>query len=178
MARAGAGDRVAAGLLVTRHADRVFAVCYRLLGARDAAEDAAQETFLRLWTNAARWRAGEAKLATWLYRVASNVCLDRLRRRGREAPEDAAPERADDAPLADEQMAAADRRAVVAEAVAKLPDRQRQALVLSHYEELSNGETAEIMEISVEAVESLLARARRNLKQALAGRRGELMQAG
>ena len=152
-------------------------VCYRMLGERAAAEDATQETFLRLWTNAARWepRRG-ASLRAWLTRVAMNICLDRLRRRAREAPADAAPESADDAPRADEAMIAADARDAVAAAIAGLPPRQRQAIVLCHYEERSNIEAAEIMETSVEAMESLLARGRRALRAALAPRRNELME--
>ena len=167
VARAGRGDRIAASTLVVRHADRVFAVCRRMLRERAAAEDAAQETFLRLWTNAARWRPTGAKFETWLYRVAWNVCLDRLRRSGREVGEEAAPERADEAPSAVDRLIADERRAAVEEALAALPERQRMAVILRHYQELSNIETAATMEISVEALESLLSRARRTLKARL-----------
>lgn len=145
-----------------------MAICYRMLGERSAAEDAVQETFLRLWTNAHQWRPQGAKFSSWLIRVAMNQCLDRLRRSGREAPEDAAPERADDAPAADERMEADEQAVVVRAAVAGLPERQRQAIILSHYEEMSNIEIADIMETSVEAVESLLGRGRRQLRVQLA----------
>lgn len=176
--RAGRGDRTAAGELILRHSDRVMGVCYRMLGERAAAEDAAQETFLKLWRNAAKWEPRGAKFSTWLYRVASNVCLDRLRRGGREAPEEAAPERIDDAPHADERLMAADRAAAVHAAIAQLPERQRLAIALCHYEELSNIEAAAVMETTVEAVESLLGRARRGLRRTLAPMREELLEGG
>lgn len=176
VARAGRGDRTAAGALVLRHTDRIFAVSLRMLGDRAAAEDATQETFLRLWKHAARWKPQGAKFETWLYRIAMNICFDRLRRRGRELPEDAAPERADPEPRADEQMASNERRAAVEAALAELPERQRLAITLCHYQEMSNIEAAALMEVSVEAVESLLARARRALRDRLAPRREELLE--
>lgn len=174
VARAGRGDRLAASALVVRHSDRVMAASWRLLGDRASAEDAAQETFLRLWTSAARWRPQGAKFETWLIRVATNVCLDRLRRRGREAPADAAPELADRAPTAEARLMAEDRRRVVLDALGRLPERQRAAIELCHYQELSQAEAAEALSISVEALESLLARARRALRDALTARRDEL----
>jgi RNA polymerase sigma-70 factor (ECF subfamily) len=163
-------------MLVLRHTDRIFAASYRMLGDRAGAEDAVQETFLRLWKNAARWKPQGAKFETWLYRVAMNVCLDRLRKRGREAPEEAAPEQVDSSPRADQQMISEERRAAVERALAGLPERQRLAITLCHYQELSNIEAAEIMEISVEAMESLLARGRRTLRDLLWERRGELTE--
>lgn len=176
VARAGRGDRAAASALVLRHTNRIFAASYRMLGERAGAEDAVQETFLRLWKNAARWKPQGAKFETWLYKVAMNVCLDKLRKRGREAPEEAAPERADASPGADEQLISEERRVAVDSALAGLPERQRLAITLCHYQELSNVEAATIMEISVEAIESLLARGRRALRDALFMRRGELME--
>lgn len=176
VARAGRGDRAAASALVLRHTDRIFAACYRMMGERAGAEDAAQETFLKLWKHAGAWRPQGAKFETWLYRVAMNACLDRLRKRGREAPEEAAPEQADSALRADESLAAQERANAVKAALDALPERQRLAIALCHYQELSNIEAAEVMEISVEAVESLLARGRRSLRAALAGQRDELLE--
>ena len=118
-----------------------------------------QETMLRLWRIAPDWQADRAALGTWLYRVASNLCIDRLRRR-RELGSDAVPELADDAPgpVAPARGRATGPRRCDA-ALAALPDRQRLAIVLRHFEDRSNPEIAEILEVSVEAVESLLARA-------------------
>lgn len=174
VARAGKGDRRAAAILVERHTDKIYAVCFRTLRSRPAAEDAAQETFFRLWKNAAKWRPKGAKFETWLYRVAMNICLDQLRKRKREAPEESAPEQADGAPRQDEQVIAAERREIVDEALALLPERQRAAINLCHYLELSNIEAAEIMEISVDALESLLARGRRALRDRLTPMREQL----
>lgn len=172
--RAGRGDQAACAALVDRHLPAILAIAGRLLGDRAAAEDVAQETFLRVWQHAGRWRAGEARFSTWLYRVAVNLCQDRLRRR-REAPLDAAPDPPSGAPGPE---AALQRRSVAARvgaALATLPERQRTALVLSHYEELGNVEAAAVMEISVEALESLLARGRRRLRELLRGEAPDLM---
>lgn len=167
-----AGDAVAARALTLRHAPRVLAVARRMLADPAEAEDVAQETMLRLWRMAPDWRSGEAALATWLYRVASNLCLDRLRRRRETGDE--APETADEAPSALETLARADRAAALRAALDGLPERQRLAIVLRHLEERSNPEIAAILGVSVEAVESLLARGRRELAARLVPRRAEL----
>ncbi|MEM9705091.1 MAG: RNA polymerase sigma factor [Pseudomonadota bacterium] len=176
VARAGAGDRLAAGELIVRHTDKIMASCYRMLGDRSSAEDATQETFLRLWRHASRWRPQGAKFETWLYRIAMNICLDRLRKKKREAPEEAAPEQIDTGLRADEAMAVDDTRRIVEEAIAELPERQRLVITLRHYQELPQREAAEIMGISEQAVESLLARARRSLREKLMPQRDVLYE--
>lgn len=153
----------------------IYAACYRMLGSGPAAEDAVQETFLRLWRNAAKWKPQGAKFETWLYRVAMNYCLDQLRKAKREAPEDAAPEQADKADRQDQAIFLRERRFAIDEALARLPERQKLAITLCHYQELSNIEAAQIMDISVDALESLLARGRRALRDALAPMREHLM---
>ncbi|MEO1135189.1 MAG: RNA polymerase sigma factor [Pseudomonadota bacterium] len=173
--RAGRGDKAAAALLVERHTRMIYAASYRMLGSKHAAEDAVQETFLRLWRHASRWKPRGAKFESWLYRVAMNICLDQLRKSKREAPENAAPERADSADRQDQTVFAQERRFAIDEALAALPERQRMALTLCHFQELSNIEAAKIMNVSVEALESLLARGRRALKAKLAPMREHLM---
>ncbi len=173
MARAAAGDGGASRLLVARHGPRAFALAVSMLSDRAEAEDVAQEAMLRLWRQAPHWRAGEAQVSTWLHRVVSNLAIDRLRRRRRWSAEDP-PERPDPAPGAEARLAEADRRQALQAAISALPDRQRAALSLRHFAELSNPEIAERLEISVEAVESLLARARRTLAATLADRREAL----
>lgn len=135
-----------------------------------------QETFLKLWEGAPRWTPNGARLETWLYRVASNACLDRHRQARRDAPEDEAGERIDTAPTPIESLSADDRKRAIEEALAALPDNQRIAMTLRHYRDLTNIEIAQAMTISVEAVESLLGRGRRAMKDALAGAREELME--
>lgn len=174
IARVGRGDRVAASAIILRHSDAVLRLSWRMLGERAAAEDATQETFLRLWSNAAAWRPQGAKVKTWILKIAANLCLDRLRRRGREVAMETPPEMADHAPAADERLMREERRAAVDAALAGLPERQRLALVLCHYEELSQHDAAEALNVSVEALESLLARGRRALRAALIERREEL----
>lgn len=165
--RAGKGDHQAASLLVGRHLRRITLYAFRMLRDGAEAEDVAQETFLRAWQSAPNWRSGEAKFETWLYRVAGNLCLDRLRRRKRWSDE-APPERVDPAEGPAGQLLARQRRDRVAEAVAQLPERQREALILCHYQEMSNNDAAAVMSVSVDALESLLARARRGLRGTLA----------
>ncbi|PTV96659.1 RNA polymerase ECF family sigma subunit [Rhodobacter aestuarii] len=169
----GNGDGAAARALVARLGPVAFRVAFRMLGDRTEAEDLAQEAMLRLWKIAPEWRTGEAKVSTWIYRVTTNLATDRLRRR-RGVGLDEAPEVADGAASALEGLIAHDRAAALEMALAQLPARQRQAVVLRHLEGLSNPEIAEAMEIGVEAVESLTARGKRALAALLAERREEL----
>lgn len=168
--RVGQGDPAAAQAMVARKLPRMLALAQRMLGDAVEAEDVAQETLLRAWRQAPRWVGGKAKFDTWLHRVALNLCYDRLRRR-REIPTDALPDRRDEGPGPDRGLLAADVGAAVNGALVRLPDRQREAIVLCHYQELSNIEAAALMEISVEALESLLSRGRRALRAALAEHR-------
>jgi RNA polymerase sigma-70 factor (ECF subfamily) len=167
------GDGAAARALTLRLTPRVLAHAYRLLGDRDEAEDVAQEAMMRLWRIAPEWRQGEAKVTTWLYRVVANLCTDRLRRR-RGVDLDSVPEPVDDAPGAEDGLQQRARADALQAALLQLPERQREAVVLRHIEGLGNPEIAEIMEIGVEAVESLTARGKRALSAALSARREEL----
>ena len=176
LARYAQGDRMAARVLVLRLSPRLLSYVSRLLRDRAEAEDVVQEALLRLWRMAPDWRSGEARVTTWLYRVATNLVTDRLRagRRRRLSVLDEAAEPADDAPGAVARLIEADRMAALDAALASLPERQRQAVILRHLEGLSNPEIATILEIGVEAVESLTARGKRALAAALAGQRAEL----
>jgi RNA polymerase sigma factor (sigma-70 family) len=170
------GNADAARLLTQRLAPRAFAHAWRMLGDRAEAEDVAQEALLRLWRIAPDWRSGEAQVTTWLYRVVANLATDRLRairRRKADTLDDAA-EPASDQPAAVQAMIEADRMAALQMALSALPDRQRQAVVLRHIEGLANPEIATIMDIGVEAVESLTARGKRALAALLSGRREDL----
>lgn len=174
-----AGDRAVAAQLVARLAPRALAVARRLLADPAEAEDVTQEAMMRLWKMAPDWQArtaqeGGAQVSTWLHRVAVNLAMDRLRRRGRGVALDAIAEPESPAPQVVEAMIQGDRMAALETALATLPDRQRAAVVLRHIEGLSNPEIAARLEVGVEAVESLTARGKRRLAQVLAGRRAEL----
>lgn len=170
------GDPDAARRLTQRLAPRAFAHALRMLADRAEAEDVAQEALLRLWRIAPDWRQGDAQVTTWLYRVVGNLATDRLRarKRRRADPLDDAPEPQSDQPAVVQGMIEADRMAALHAALAALPDRQRQAVVLRHIEGLANPQIAQIMDIGVEAVESLTARGKRALTALLSGRREDL----
>lgn len=165
--RVGQGDPAAIQAMVARKLPRMLALAQRMLGDAVEAEDVAQEAMLRAWKQAPRWVPGKAKFDTWLHRVGLNLCYDRLRRR-REIPTESPPDRPDDGPAPDRGLLAAELGLRVDAALKRLPDRQREAIVLCHYQELTNIEAAVLMGVSVEALESLLSRGRRTLRQTLA----------
>lgn len=160
------GERTAAVVLTNRLTPVVLSLAYRLLGDRTEAEDIAQEAMLRLWKIAPNWRQGEAKVTTWLYRVVSNLCADRHRRSKGLALDDVA-EPTDTAPGVEQRMQRNERARALRYALNDLPERQRQAVVMRHLAELRNPEIAQILGISVEAVESLISRGKRHLKAKL-----------
>lgn len=173
LARIGNHEPAAVNEMVARKLPRLLALANRVLGDAEEAKDVAQESFLRIWRQAANWRSGEARFDTWLHRVALNLCHDRLRRRKERPLSDAQTlELVDNTPSPDEQLEIADRSERMATALAALPERQREAIVLQYYQELSNIDAAALMNISVEALESLLSRARRQLRSSLADTSG------
>ncbi|WP_408588058.1 RNA polymerase sigma factor [Novosphingobium sp.] len=169
MALVAGGDADAFGVLVDRHAGALYRVAMRMLADTHEAEDVVQEAFARAWQQAPRWKPSGAGLVGWLHRVTMNLCFDRKRRfRVVLAPE--LPEQIDEAPLADAGIIASQARAAVAGALADLPERYRAALVLCYYEGFSNALAAEVMGLNIKAMESLLFRARRQLRELLEAR--------
>ncbi len=171
MQRVATGDEEAARLLVQRWERPVYAFLERMLGSREDAQDLGQETFVRVWTEAGRYRAA-GKFKSWLFKIAGNLARSRLRRRrilswvpfSTGVHDEAS---SDDG--ADIGIEREERRQVVRRALAKLPDRQRQAIVLRNYQELSYREIAEVMGVTLPAVESLLQRGMAALRDELGG---------
>jgi RNA polymerase sigma-70 factor (ECF subfamily) len=162
------GDRAAFDRLSRRHLDRAYGVALRMTGSRADAEDVVQDVFLRLWLRPDSWRPGQAMFSTWLYRVVVNRCLD-LKRRPKGTDLDSIEEPQDPDVNAEDGMLAAERSRALDGAVNRLPERQRAAIVLTYTAGLRNAEAASAMDISVKAFEALLVRAKRELRDLLAG---------
>jgi RNA polymerase sigma-70 factor, ECF subfamily len=175
--KAGKGDAIAASDLVKAVSPGLWRIAWRLLRDGAEAEDVVQDALIRLWKVAPKWQVGKAKIETWLYQVATNLCFDRLRKAGRFLEESAAPEPQDPGPLPDADLVSTSVRARIDVAMALLPDRQRTAIILTHYESLPAKAAGEILGVSVDALESLLARGRKALRIALAEEKHELLEA-
>lgn len=156
------GDKAAFQTLLGQHLGPVSHYVARMTGDAAMAEDISQEVFLRLWSNAGRYDPTRSRLTTWLHNIAHNLCVDHFRKAGRI--------------VADNEIEAADEHqdpvAVAAgedtlRALQQLPETQRSAIVLCYYQGFSNREAADLLDINVPALESLLARGRRKLKQIL-----------
>lgn len=173
MERIALGDREAFRSIVQRYTGLLFAAARRFQGGGSAdAEDITQETLLRVWQKAGTWRPdGGASVRTWIYRIAWNLAADQYRRRVTERKHAEAPDE-EDRSTPETVMQDDQRSGVVAKALADLPERQRSALVLCHYQGLSNAEAAAVLGTSVKGVEGLLVRARRTLADELKDYRG------
>ena len=171
--RFAGGDSNAARVLMDRHVHRILRLAKSMLGETGDAEEVTQEAMLRLWKVAPQWKPGKAKVSTWLWRVASNLCIDRLRAQSTISI-DSIDEPEDGLPSVDEKLLSNDRAAALSQALEKLPPRQRAAVALRHLEGLSNKEIAELLGTSIDAVESLIARGILALKSQLLGRKGDL----
>jgi len=166
MDRIAQGDASAFRTLSQDHLQAIVTFVYRLLHNHAEAEDVAQETFLRAWTNAAKYQP-QARVSTWLHAIARNLAIDHLRKRKTRGESLEIDDERDAAPLSGRpsQLLVRKQQALtVQEALLNLPERQRSAILLSHEQGHSNIEIAEILKISVEAVESLLSRGRRQLR--------------
>ncbi|MBI2719370.1 MAG: sigma-70 family RNA polymerase sigma factor [Rhizobiales bacterium] len=174
LSAAARGDAGALVELARRHYQPVYRLAWRLTGGHADSEDIAQEAFLKLWQNPQQVRDAGA-LKGWLMRVASNAVIDRARRRPL-ADIGEVPEVADGRERPDETLDRTEAAGEIDRRIAALPERQKLALTLVHFEDLTNIEAAVVMEVSIEAVESLLARARRSLRQSLSADWQDLLE--
>lgn len=168
LAAIAGGSNAAFAELMARHLNRVFSLALRITGSRADAEDAAQEAFARVWRKAPDWQPGAARFSTWLYRVTMNLCID-TRRKPRAEQLDPDLPLADPGESAEGMLIERERQAQINAAMAELPERQRQAMTLCYTMGLGNAAAAEIMEISVKAYESLLVRAKRDIRARMEG---------
>jgi RNA polymerase sigma-70 factor (ECF subfamily) len=166
MSAAARGNNGAWATIVSANLPIVHRTAYRLVRDNQLAEDIAQESFVRLWKLAESWQP-RGRISTWLCHVARNLAIDLIRRRSRERSEEVSGDLAAEGPTPLEIMAARETDTDVDRAIADLPERQRTAIMLVHFGDCSGAAASEIMGVSVEALESLLSRARRSLKAAL-----------
>ena len=170
----GRGDTLAFEELIERHQALVAGTAARMLGSNSDVEDIAQQVFIRVWKSAGRYRP-RAKFTTWLLKITRNLVFNELRRTKRRAQVPIQPEPdAEEITLKDEVTSAPDASLLenelqqeIEKAILQLPDMQRMALVLRRYQELSYEEIAQVLDLSVPAVKSVLFRARTELRSRL-----------
>ena len=173
MAAIAEGDGQAFRLLINRYQAPLLRFVARLLSNETMAEDVVQATFLAVWRNAENWEP-KAKLSTWLFTIARRRAIDVARQRKVTLdPEEVI--LVDTSPKPDRQLATQQTRNAVQAAIDRLPERQKAAILLVHHEGLSGAEASQVLDVTGEALESLLARGRRTLKAALAPRREDLL---
>jgi RNA polymerase sigma-70 factor, ECF subfamily len=165
MRRLAAGDKTALGELIKRHQRRVLEIAYRTTGNRATAEEIAQDTFLRVWESATRYRP-TARFETWIHRIVVNLCLDAIKKR-RPITRETAPSPDPRSPDPPAEVARRERQAAVRDAVSQLPDRFRVVLALHRFAGFQIADVAEATGWSKSAVESLLVRAYRLLREKL-----------
>ena len=174
--RAQSGDPEAFERLMEPLEQLVWRVCWHYTGNREAAEDCGQEAMIRIWRNLANYR-GECALESWVYRIAANCCMDWLRKKKRDQSVSMEPmveqgfDPADDAPGTEAQVVAKDERQRLREAIALLPDDQREALILTQLEKVSYEEAAQAFGVSEGTVKSRVNRAKARLKEILSAER-------
>lgn len=156
------GSEAAFRHILDQHTQRIFNYARRMTSNSIEAEDIAQETFIRFWMARDRFDPDRVKLTTWLHRIAHNLCVDYFRRRQREEKQMSLQSGSQDSPDTDYEFSI--RAAAVHKALMILPERQRSAIVLCHYQNFSQHDAAHILDMSVDALESLLRRGRRKLK--------------
>ena len=168
--RAARGDQQAFEQLMTPLAQKIWRICWQYVGEREAASDCGQEAMLRVWRGLDKYR-GDCAFETWVYRVAANCCMDYLRKKKRDKSESIEPLReqgfdpADPDPGTEERVIAADEHRRLRECIARLPEDQREALVLTQLEGVPYETAAEQLGVSEGTVKSRVNRAKARLKE-------------
>jgi RNA polymerase sigma-70 factor (ECF subfamily) len=159
------GSHPAFAELVKRHTERFYRLAFRYLQNKEAAEDVVQDAFLKLWEDPGKWQADRnAKFTTWFYRVVVNLCLDWQKRKRPVELNEEMP-LVDDRETADQAMLRSEEQRALEQEIAALPERQRTALNLCFDEGLSNQDAADAMGVNLKALQSLIMRAKTNLKE-------------
>jgi RNA polymerase sigma-70 factor (ECF subfamily) len=166
MIRIQQGDYQAFQCLVEQYLSPLYRFAWRMLGNSKDADDVVQETFIKVWRNAHQWQAEKAKLSTWLHSIVHHCCID-IHRQNRLITVDLEEAAEVIAPEATNGIFQTEILDQVENALQQLPERQKSAILLCYYQGLTNQEAAAILNVNVAALESLLARARRTLKQQL-----------
>ncbi len=168
LARICDGDHQAFAILVRRHTNRFFAAAYRFTGHVQEAEDVVQEAFLKLWQKPQAWDEKRGvRFTTWFYRVVVNGALDTVRKKRPQDGQDVLDGLGDGRESVESLIQKAEYEEILENAIQALPERQRAALNLCFYEEMSNKEAAEILDVNIKALESLLMRAKAGLRDIL-----------
>jgi RNA polymerase sigma-70 factor, ECF subfamily len=170
------GDQNAYGEIVELFKDKVFQICYRMLGNHHEAEDIAQEAFIRAFINIHSFKQ-ERKFSTWLYRIATNLCIDRLRKKKPDYYLDAEVSGTDGLTLysqipstdrlPDTEVENMDLQDAIQKAISALPEKYRSVIVLKYVEELSLNEISEIMDLPLGTVKTRIHRGREALRKQL-----------
>ncbi|WP_419882675.1 RNA polymerase sigma factor SigW [Peribacillus sp. B-H-3] len=170
------GDQNAFSEIVELYKDRVYQLCYRMLGNSHEAEDMAQEAFLRAYINIRSFHI-QMKFSTWLYRIATNLCIDRIRKKKPDYFLDAEvagtegldlySQIASESSNPEEELESMELRKTIQEEILKLPEKYRSAIVLKYIEELSLKEISEILDLPVGTVKTRIHRGREALRKQL-----------
>ncbi|MDQ0157490.1 RNA polymerase sigma factor SigW [Robertmurraya andreesenii] len=170
------GDQNAYAEIVELYKDKVFQLCYRMLGNRHEAEDMAQEAFIRAYVNIASFNIN-LKFSTWLYRIATNLCIDRIRKKKPDFYLDAEVSGTDgltmysqipsDTALPEEEVESMELQDIIQREISRLPEKYRSVIVLKYIEELSLNEISEILDMPLGTVKTRIHRGREALRQQL-----------
>lgn len=170
------GDQNAFGEIVELYKDKVFQLCYRMLGNTHEAEDIAQDAFIRAYINIDRYNI-DRKFSTWLYRIATNLCIDRIRKKKPDYYLDAEVAGTDgltlysqiavDGPEPDEEISKIELQDIIQKEILKLPDKYRAVIVLKYIEELSLVEISKILDLPIGTVKTRIHRGREALRKQL-----------